>query len=41
MTIPEVELADPVLALSNEDPDDDDVADDTPDDDPTPEKTWE
>jgi len=38
---PEVELADPVLALSNEEAEDEEVADDTPEDDPIPEKTWE
>lgn len=37
---PEVELAEPVLALSRDDAeDDDDVADETPEDDPRPEKT--
>lgn len=36
---PEVELAEPVLALSKDDADDDEVAEDTPDEEPTPEKT--
>ena len=37
--IPEVELADPVLALSSDEAEDEEVADDTPEDDPIPEKT--
>lgn len=37
---PEVELADPVLALSSDEADEDDVPDDTPEDDePIPENT--
>ena len=38
---PDEELADPVLALSKDDAEADDVAEDTPEDDPNPEKTWE
>ena len=39
--IPEVELAEPVLALSKEDAEDEEVPEETPDDDPRPLKTWE
>jgi len=35
---PDEELAEPVLALSKDDAEADDVADDTPEDDPNPEK---
>ena len=39
---PEVELADPVLALSREEAEEEeDVAEETPEEDPRPEKTWE
>lgn len=36
---PDVELAEPVLALSRDEADEEDVAEDTPEDDPSPEKT--
>ena len=39
--LPDEELAEPVLALSSDDAEADDVAEDTPEDDPNPEKTWE
>lgn len=38
---PDEELAEPVLALSKDDAEADDVAEDTPEDDPNPEKTCE
>jgi len=38
---PDEELAEPVLALSSDDAEADEVAEDTPEDDPNPEKTWE
>lgn len=38
---PDEELAEPVLALSKDEAEADDVAEDTPEDDPNPEKTWE
>ena len=36
---PDEELAEPVLALSKDEAEADDVADETPEDDPNPEKT--
>jgi hypothetical protein len=36
---PEVELAEPVLALSRDEAEEEEVAEETPEDDPRPEKT--
>ena len=41
IVLPDEELAEPVLALSRDDAEADDVAEDTPEDDPNPENTWE
>ena len=40
-TVPDVELAEPVLALSRDEAEEEDVPEDTPDEDPRPLKTWE